>query len=437
MTLRPDRRRILANRSKRPGSFWTLSEFIARFLIGRDTAPTEAQYERFVDAMFEGDPLADKVAEWMLEHGVARSLRVLDRAIREGIDAVESPPDVLRAFFAAVDRKPAWVDDAMLLAGQRAMQRTGVLMPYILGDITLVGGYLTMSAMNKSLVATGALGPGGSERRLMETLSWWLDVTGDHGLDRNGPGFSSTVKVRVMHALVRARLSKSPDWRFEEWGAPISQAHVATTNQAFAVAYITLARAFGIRYSRDERRAMMHLFRYAGFLIGVREDLCCSSEVEGFRLIRMSTETSPPPDEDAARLAEGYFAAELAFGHLLPPSPGVQALARVATWLSTRSRIGTLRFLLGPSDSKALRLPPAGIAVLFPVLLAGATVTAQAATSVIPGARALESRLGRRIHLGVKRLSPQSGESTYMPYEHRARTGGPSARASIDHSPQR
>lgn len=416
----PSHESILANRDKPAGSFWTLSKLAARVLLGPMSEPTDEQYEAFVDAMFEGDPLGDGVARWMLENGVGRSMKVFDRALSEGIEAIDSPAEPLRALFAEVDRKPLWVDEAMLLAGQRAAQRTGALMPYILGDITLVGGYLTMSSMNKSLVATGALAPGSSAKRLYETLCWWLDVTGDRGLDRRGPGFASTLKVRIMHAIVRQRLAKDPAWRADAWGAPISQAHLATTNQAFGAAYITLARALGIRYTRAEREAMMHLWRYAGFLMGVKDSLACSTEREGFRLIRLSTETSPPPDEDAARLAEGYFEAELDFRRALPRTKLAEAVGEALTRASTRTRLGTLRFLLGPGDSRALRLPPAGLATLFPVLLAGTTHASQTLLAAVPGARSLEARFGRRIHLGILTLSPVGGTSSYTPYEHRA-----------------
>lgn len=420
MSATPSREKILANRRRRRGSFWTLSKLAASVVNGPMSRPTEAEYDAFVDAMFEGDPLADDVAAWMVQNGVGRSMKLFDQALVHGIGSVADAPPALRALFDSIDRRPAWVDDDMLLRGQRAVQRTGHLMPYILGDITLVGGYLTMTSMNKSLVATGALAPGSSAKRLHETLCWWLDVTGDHGLDRHAPGFVSTIKVRVMHALVRLRLAKDPAWRFDEWGAPLSQAHLATTNQAFGAAYVTLARSLGIRYSRAEREAMMHLWRYAGFLMGVKDAFSCSTEREGFRLIRLSTETSPLPDEDAARLAEGYFEAELDFCRVLPETPLPQAFGRLATRLSTRSRIGTLRFLLGRSDSHALRLPPAGLGVLFPIVLAGSTFATQAVLSLVPGSRAVEARLGRRIHVGIRELAPPIGEGQFTPYEHRA-----------------
>ncbi|MDI3289927.1 oxygenase MpaB family protein [Polyangium sp. 15x6] len=415
------RGRILANIAKPAGSFWKTSKLTARILIGRQAEPTQEQYEQFVDLMFEGDPLGDAVAAWMLKEGVGRSMKTFDHALRHGIASIESPPEPLRTLFEQVDRRPLWLDKQMLLAGQRAAQRAGALMPYILGDLALVGGYVTMGAMNKSLVATGALAPGGSARRLYETLCWWLDVTGDHGLERYAPGFISTVKVRVMHALVRIRLSRDPSWRFEAWGAPLSQAHLATTNQAFASAYITLARGFGVRYSASEIESIMHLFRYAGLLMGVREEYCCATVREGFRLITMSHATSPPPDEDAVKLAEGYFEGGLDFRTRMPKWPPMQTLGGALSRLFLQSRIGTLRALLGEHDADLLKIPPAGISKAFPAVLLGTTLAAQAATSFLPDARALQARIGRRIQLGIKEMSPLGGEGpiSYQPYEHR------------------
>ncbi|MBC7173470.1 MAG: DUF2236 domain-containing protein [Polyangiaceae bacterium] len=417
--------RILANIAKPAGSFWKTSQLSARILIGPQAEPTKEQYEGFVDLMFEGDPLADAVAEWMIAEGVGRSMKIFDRALRQGIAAIEDPPEALSALFRQVDRKPLWLDEKMLLVGQRAVQRSGGLMPYILGDVSLVGGYLTMASMNKSLVATGALTPGSSAKRLYETLSWWLDVTGDHGLDRDAPGFVSTVKVRVMHSLVRTRLSAAPGWRFAEWGTPLSQAHLATTNQGFASGFVTLARAFGMRYSAYEIESIMHLWRYCGLLMGVREEYCCSTVREGFRLIAMSAATSPPPDEDAVKLAEGYFEAGPDFGARMPKWPAMQALGDTLSRLSLQSRIGTIRAVLGKRDADLLKIPPAGLSMAFPLVLAAWTMATQAVTAVLPHTRALEARIGRRTQLGTKEMSAlHGGPVTYQPYEHRERAEG-------------
>ncbi|MBC7173040.1 MAG: DUF2236 domain-containing protein, partial [Polyangiaceae bacterium] len=168
-----------------------------------------------------------------------------------------------------------------------------------------------------------------------------------------------------------------------------------------------------------EREAIMHLWRYCGFLMGVREEYCCATEREGFRLIAMSVGTSPPPDDDARQLAEGYFEAAFEFGTVFPKSEPMQALARSLTRLSTQSRVGTLRLLLGPRDSRALNLPPAGVSMAFPFLLGAATVATQSVSRFIPGAREREARIGRRIHLGIKGLRGQVEPLAYQPYEHR------------------
>jgi hypothetical protein len=79
-----------------------------------------------------------------------------------------------------------------------------------------MGGYM-LSGFNKTLVLTGALNKGASAR-IAETGKWWIDCTETDGMRRGGPGYKSTLHVRLVHALVRRNLQKRPDWDSQRMG---------------------------------------------------------------------------------------------------------------------------------------------------------------------------------------------------------------------------
>lgn len=70
-----------------------------------------------------------------------------------------------------------------------------------------MAGYL-YPGFNQPLVLTGALKKQAGTR-LAETTKWWVDITEPNGLERFNSGFTSTIYVRFIHALVRYSLKKA------------------------------------------------------------------------------------------------------------------------------------------------------------------------------------------------------------------------------------
>src|SRR5690554_3036542 len=91
----------------------------------------------------------------------------------------------------------------------------------VLRDFGLMAGYQA-SGINQTLVKTGAL-ERGATRRVAETTKWWMDCTTVGGLKPGSEGFKTTLKVRLIHAIIRQRLLKQADWNTAQWGVPINQ----------------------------------------------------------------------------------------------------------------------------------------------------------------------------------------------------------------------
>jgi hypothetical protein len=203
----------------------------------------------------------------------------LHRALGEGVDAVPDAPAALREFFAVVDEVPEWVDWALLERGARAFRRLGPSRDDVLLQLSLIGGYRFVGPADL-LVLTGGLTGSTAQRRLGETQQWVTALESPGGMRRDGEGFRLTVHVRAMHALINQRFETNGRWDVERYGLPVNQSDQAATLGLFNSTTLLGVRALGRIVTRDESLAIMHLWKYVGWLMGVDEDLLFDTERE-------------------------------------------------------------------------------------------------------------------------------------------------------------
>lgn len=375
-----------------------------RWYYRGDPTPEPGQSRLLADGLLQGDPLADALVEHWLASSVREGRAALDVALSRGIDAVDDASEPLRALFAQLDRVPLWLDRKLAERGRRAGVRVGAAGSYVLSSVALMGGY-RFSSVTKPLVMTGALEQR-TVRRLDETAKFVRDVYSPFGLERHGTGFASAVRVRLMHALVRRSLSRSPHWRTAEWGLPINQTDMLGTNVLFSVVYLTGLRAMGMRFERDESEGLVHLWRYIGYLIGVDEALLPANELEGRRMAYALMNSQPGADEDSRKLAAALRMAPATAAH----TPLQKRLARY----DIAFRTGLSRAILGDRIADELGLPADAwkyaIAVTTPLTFALETVRMHT-----PGLTALAVRLGQR---GLDKLEARVSARapvTFMP----------------------
>jgi len=146
-----------------------------------------------------------------------------------------------------------------------------------------MGGYL-LSGFNKALILTGALNKGAAQR-IAETGKWWIDCTEHGGMEKHAAGYRSTLHVRMVHAMVRRHLPKNPEWKNEEYGLPVNQIDMVATYLAFGPVMLVGMRALGIPVLPRDSRAVMHLWKYAGWLMGVEDKWLVDDEREGLALL--------------------------------------------------------------------------------------------------------------------------------------------------------
>ena len=207
----------------------------------------------------------------------------LQRALAHGVQSVAEPGPALVRFFDAVTPDPDWLDRALLDRGARVYHRFGRNAADVLLQLALIGGY-RFGGPTELLVATGGLTGEMTRRRLGETQKWASSLARPGALLPYGEAWQLTLHVRAMHALVNDTFLTGDRWDVPRWGVPISATDQAATLGLFDAVALLGVRTLGVPVSRVDSDAVMHLWRYVGWLMGVDEEFLVERERERHRL---------------------------------------------------------------------------------------------------------------------------------------------------------
>jgi hypothetical protein len=337
-------------------------------------------------ATLQTDPLADALVEAMEQAPRGQGRRMFEQALEHGISSVERPLPALTALFAQLESTPAWLDRALVKRGAEAMLRQGAEGLCALSAVSLMGGYLSSNAV-KPLARTGAL-TNAAPRRLAETTQFVWAVATSSAMERDSAGFKTSVRVRLMHAFVRRSLLQSRDWRQDDWGVPINQRDMVATHLSFTLLFIAGVSAMGRVVTRDERDAIVHLWRYVSFLLGTPDTLLPKTFRETCEIGALFNISEPGPDADGRALASALMASWSAAG---PPG-----LARIPGDVFGAFMRGLSRYALGDEAADRLGIPDTRWKRL-PPLLALVRVSFELLDLAVPGRRARAVEAGRAL----------------------------------------
>jgi hypothetical protein len=294
--------------------------------------------------LWRSDPLAEAVMDEFARMPESEWRALLEIALVKGIEAVPQAPEALRALFRQLECVPSWVDRERCNLGGATFLRCRLGFAVLAMQALPV--IYSWPAGNKPLALSGQLVHRASQR-LKDTTRYVFAVCQPGGLSRFSDGFAMTVRVRLIHAQVRRLLLVSGQWRAEAWGAPINQCHMVGTNLMFSVGVLDGLTRMGYRFKPLEREALIHLWRYAGYLLGVENELLVEDEFEGHRLLDMMFAFEPQPDDDSRALVNALM--QTSFDYIRNFKAGRRCSVNLCYGMS--------RSLIGKEQAAALEFP--------------------------------------------------------------------------------
>jgi hypothetical protein len=352
---------------------------VFRRMFGFDPDLPADIVNQYAASYYDADPVAEAFVDEAYIHGdPVKGRAMLDLALEKGIDAVPDAPESMKRLFSEREIAPEWLDPALVQRGAKVFCRYGPELFNFFGAITLEG--YTNNSVVKPLVFTGAYAGGSTKSRFLETAAFWVDVSEPGGLEPGGTGWKTTMRVRVMHVFVRRRLMAHPEWKLDDWGVPISQADALVTLMAGCIAPGYFLRIAGFRTSSDDVLAMMHFWRYVGYLMGVQPRWYPKTVEEGLKFSFLAFMSGAgKAGDDGVMLCRS-------FNDAFKPDIKENAtlVDRFRAQLDHRVHQGFVNFFVSRTTRKAAGIPSAGLWRLYPLASAPVVFTAETLRRTFP-----------------------------------------------------
>ncbi|WP_262365912.1 oxygenase MpaB family protein [Gordonia sp. OPL2] len=358
-------------------------------VTGVDLLPDEYTAQRYGELLSAGDPPAERfVAEtYRGELGPEAARALLDRALEEGIDAIDDAPASMRNLFAEFDALPDWADPEQIEAGAAVWRRWA----YALGGVGNAGTMDTYTEGSLAVPLSLAGGYAGERalNRYLETSRWWIEVSRPGAILRSGSlARAITMRVRVMHVSVRAGVRRHDEWDDERWGLPISQSEMMLTLLGGSVGPAMGLYGLGYITSKRELEASLMFNRYLGYLLGVRvDDIYPRTISDGLRLLYLFDATRSHDSGSAgAELVESFVPG-------FAPRPDAGRRDRLRAWYHLQTQSGYARLFMLPQNRRRFDLPGGWVGVGLLLAAVPARLVGEVIRRVVPG---VDTRLQAR-----------------------------------------
>jgi hypothetical protein len=175
-------------------------------------------------------------------------------------------------FIKNIRQRPKWFDKEQIRRGQQFFLKYSPIATISIFSYTLMMGY-GFQQLNDVLIKTQYLSSpdlAQTYRRLIETLQMIVHATsGD--IDDFDQTFLDVIRVRLLHGMVRYKIKKYSRSSYNQ--VPINQedSFITLLGFSFGVLYCMEER-MGIRISTEDKQSYLHLWRYIGWLIGIKDE---------------------------------------------------------------------------------------------------------------------------------------------------------------------
>jgi len=170
---------------------------------------------------------------------------------------------------ALLQRLPALpvADPQRVEHGQNLFQLFGPEILLVLGCYALPAAYAASNGV-QVIYRSRRMADDGL-RRLCETAQMMINVMVPGGLAPGGIGERSALKVRLMHALIRAHVARDGQAWSSSWGLPINQEDLAGTLLTFSLVVIDGLRKMGAQVSPQDEQGYFTVWHHIGKLLGI------------------------------------------------------------------------------------------------------------------------------------------------------------------------
>ncbi|HET9957062.1 MAG TPA: oxygenase MpaB family protein [Polyangiaceae bacterium] len=237
---------------------------ISRGTVSGDTAPDNRSLDAYRAI---GDPVLDPL---ITSYSAARIGEMLGSLFQQ-----DSLPLDDERFRPLLESLPPVIsnDPRALERGQRLFQLYGPEVLLILGCYGLPASYAAANGVQVLFRARRLADD--TQRRLCETAQMLINVMQPGALLDGGIGLRSTLKVRLMHALIRrhVELMQHLDPWLDDWGKPINQEDLAGTLLTFSALVLDGLLRIGAPLSEAEQQGYLDTWCHLGRLLGIDERL--------------------------------------------------------------------------------------------------------------------------------------------------------------------
>jgi hypothetical protein len=368
----------------------------------------------FGRAMNTGDALGDAYIEaaFASPKGKARARKDVEQALESGIESVTDPSPELLALFDQINTDPDWVDWEKVEHGAEVFRRYKELYPYF-GMVSFPG--YALETIAKPLALTGAYTGGTAFGRFLETCRLWTDTTEPGAMRPGGAGRRSAVFVRTLHSMIRHTVLPHPEWDRDKLGVPISQFGMFGTLLLSSFAPGQQLKLLGYLPTDDDIAAMMHHWRYVGYLMGVEAPWYPETVTDGFLAqVLISLVEVPNPGKDSQDLCRSFM------DTYLPPADA-RGLRQTYGKLRYKAQLGHARFYLGAESYELTGLPDPGAWRYAPLARVIPNLTRETLRRKIPGAAGWIDQTNRRARHEFLAKNLEGGEAKFKPVDKLAR----------------
>ncbi|WP_339541735.1 MULTISPECIES: oxygenase MpaB family protein [unclassified Pseudomonas] len=350
---------LSAGRTAPPGGFLYSQAYNAKagndlrkafkMVTGVSAGYDEKQAFKIAMSGWVGDPLSD-VAILKIRREGRDVHAVMQSFLNEGIKGVSNAPEELEQIWQQVSAPPPWVDWKRIENGAKIYRRFGVEGHRYQG-ISSLDMYRVLS-IARTLMSTGQYADDTAYKRFLLTCNFWTQISEPNGMKIFNEGWKVTLRVRLLHTLIRRAVFGSPRWEHEQFGMPINQSGMLTAPLISSVMMCKSLQILGYKVTDEEVEDVIHLWQYVAYIMGYQQENVFPSDIKGaVQAMHDSLLLNPPSeDPDCIRLGRSFLDS-------FKPSKDAALMQRARQWVDYKIGIAHSAFFVSPDTRRAMGTP--------------------------------------------------------------------------------